>query len=335
MMPLFTWRILIGRWTVSIPHLYSSLFHAFLHTLRPAPMSTPTVGDPIEVYWPDDDDYYRGVVGAYHAANRTFEIWYDDGEIEDLDLSKEQWRTRKSQSERKQKSQSKQPRTAIPSVTVSSPVAVAATSNNELRLPSLPPPSKAENTSQPSTTRRRRRKQASPRERGEGSDGVQVGENHEPCNHRTNSTDCQEHKAAALTLIENCTNKWLLKEERRQMDMFSVHQCLSYTYNTLTVAAVDSGCQSKLLKMKSVRSKWLLTGHAADSTRRVYNSWDRPLTNQEWNFEKLMLAKISALILEGSCGSCRPEIGENKVVNESAEAMRYVLYARERSNHVT
>lgn len=63
---------------------------------RPPPNSPPrkprvSVGDEIEVYWPLDDAYYRGVV-ARALPKRRHRVFYDDGDVEDLDLDKEQWR---------------------------------------------------------------------------------------------------------------------------------------------------------------------------------------------------------------------------------------------------
>ncbi len=298
-------------------------------------MTTPTEGDSIEIYWTGDEIYYPGVVGPYNALNGTFEIRYDDGEIEDLDLSKEQWRTPQKQSETRRKGRPKKLSTAGPSVVVFSPNAVAATSNNDLNLPSLPALSSSETTSRHSAIPNRRSKKASPRKKEGSKVKVQVSGSSEQCNHSTNSPETQEHKASALKLIENCVSRWLSLEKCRQKDMFSIHECLSYTYNKLTIGAVDPEYQSKLLQMKSARSRWLLTGDLPDSNRRLYNSWDRPHTDREWNSEKLMLAKISALVLKGSCGSCRLEIAESSLENESVEAMRYLLYAKERNKHAT
>lgn len=51
------------------------------------------LGDEIEVWWPYDRQYYQGVVAAL-LANGHHRIHYDDGEVEELQLSTEQWRFR-------------------------------------------------------------------------------------------------------------------------------------------------------------------------------------------------------------------------------------------------
>lgn len=47
--------------------------------------------DEIEVWWPDDKKYYPGTVGLVLPSGKH-RIFYTDGEVEDLSLSKEQWR---------------------------------------------------------------------------------------------------------------------------------------------------------------------------------------------------------------------------------------------------
>eukprot|EP00177_Eucheuma_denticulatum_P001082 GFKZ01001974.1.p1 GENE.GFKZ01001974.1~~GFKZ01001974.1.p1 ORF type:complete len:1046 (-),score=154.52 GFKZ01001974.1:2181-5294(-) len=51
------------------------------------------LADPIEVWWPYDQEYYPGVIAAL-LPNRRYRVHYDDGEVEELDLSAEQWRFR-------------------------------------------------------------------------------------------------------------------------------------------------------------------------------------------------------------------------------------------------
>ncbi len=75
---------------------------AHAHCSRPYPaptaapfrltMTTACIGDAIEVYWPEDDEYYAGKVAARNIASGMHCIHYDDGEVEDIDLAREQWR---------------------------------------------------------------------------------------------------------------------------------------------------------------------------------------------------------------------------------------------------
>ncbi len=55
-------------------------------------MSLPTIGDAVEVYWPDDAKYYRGHISNFNLITRTFCVVYEDGDVEYLDLDNEQWR---------------------------------------------------------------------------------------------------------------------------------------------------------------------------------------------------------------------------------------------------
>lgn len=50
------------------------------------------VGRRIEVYWPDDEEYYRGKVTHFLIATGKHRIKYDDGEMEDLSLTQETYR---------------------------------------------------------------------------------------------------------------------------------------------------------------------------------------------------------------------------------------------------
>lgn len=49
----------------------------------------PQVGDSISVFWPMDDQFYPGTV--HDVENDQHTIHYDDGDVEVLNLSEEQW----------------------------------------------------------------------------------------------------------------------------------------------------------------------------------------------------------------------------------------------------
>lgn len=57
----------------------------------PSSAPVPLIGDHIEVFWPHDDQYYRGVVSATTSAGEHI-INYDDGDVETLTLANETWR---------------------------------------------------------------------------------------------------------------------------------------------------------------------------------------------------------------------------------------------------
>ncbi|XP_074287061.1 sister chromatid cohesion protein PDS5 homolog C-like isoform X2 [Silene latifolia] len=50
------------------------------------------VGSKVEVWWPDDSKFYKGVVKSFDAAEIKHKIFYDDGDIELLDLKNERWK---------------------------------------------------------------------------------------------------------------------------------------------------------------------------------------------------------------------------------------------------
>nr|GEU60897.1 phospholipase-like protein [Tanacetum cinerariifolium] len=49
------------------------------------------VGRSIKVWWPEDEDYYQGVVKSFDRSKKQHQVLYDDGEEELLDLKQEQW----------------------------------------------------------------------------------------------------------------------------------------------------------------------------------------------------------------------------------------------------
>ncbi len=53
----------------------------------------PTVGEKIEVFWPDDDKYYPGTVVTNNEDTNTYQVDYDDGDQEVLNLRNEIWRS--------------------------------------------------------------------------------------------------------------------------------------------------------------------------------------------------------------------------------------------------
>ena len=52
----------------------------------------PPVGTSIEVYWPDDDQYYTGTVESFDVDTLLHQIAYDDGDVEHLNMVNEVYR---------------------------------------------------------------------------------------------------------------------------------------------------------------------------------------------------------------------------------------------------
>jgi DNA mismatch repair protein MSH6 len=58
-----------------------------------APWQQVSIGSRVEVYWPDDKTYYAAsVTGQQHIGKSVFTLAYDDGEVERVDLSTENFR---------------------------------------------------------------------------------------------------------------------------------------------------------------------------------------------------------------------------------------------------
>ncbi|KAK4277237.1 hypothetical protein QN277_015259 [Acacia crassicarpa] len=49
------------------------------------------VGLRVEVYWPKDRAYYKGVINSFDPAKKKHEVVYDDGDLEVLNLTREKW----------------------------------------------------------------------------------------------------------------------------------------------------------------------------------------------------------------------------------------------------
>lgn len=58
---------------------------------RPRAKTIPKLNDRVEIWWAEDETYYRGTI-TQQFKPKTFRILYDDGETEDLDLTREEWR---------------------------------------------------------------------------------------------------------------------------------------------------------------------------------------------------------------------------------------------------
>ena len=58
----------------------------------PPPPDEDDVGRRLEVFWPDDDEWFAGTVTKYDPGSQKHFVDYDDGTSEDLVLSQEQAR---------------------------------------------------------------------------------------------------------------------------------------------------------------------------------------------------------------------------------------------------
>ncbi|VVB14006.1 unnamed protein product [Arabis nemorensis] len=49
------------------------------------------VGSRIQVWWPMDRKFYKGVIESFGVSNKKHKVLYDDGDVENLNLNKERW----------------------------------------------------------------------------------------------------------------------------------------------------------------------------------------------------------------------------------------------------
>jgi hypothetical protein len=62
--------------------------HTHTHTSDPA-YGQEVVGKRVEVYWPKDKKFYGGTITAFAARGGIHTVTYDDGDVEELNLSLE------------------------------------------------------------------------------------------------------------------------------------------------------------------------------------------------------------------------------------------------------
>ena len=319
------------------------------------------VGDAIEVYWPDDKDYYSGKVIAHDASRCLYRVQYDDGEVEEIDLAREQWRfavqMRHHGNPRTQPSNASLLTTQAQRLTQlgtrtspslnhclshgasrSSPRSArkhSAESQGRLRVPNScadATVSRGAAVSHPLTVRRSARIQRLSKYRANSPPLNRVSKRQ---GKQANPISAAEVKnlaphsilsAASINLIESCIELWLEKEIRRRCSMFSIYQCLTFAFGMLTCSALDRGLEVKILNKKRADAEWILRSSVQKRQRDKYFKWKQPLTDTEWESEKVMLAEISTLI--SKCANSVTRVKPKSNNTSSLEAMRIVLHAR-------
>lgn len=322
-----------------------------------------TVGDAIEVYWPDDKEYYPGKVSAHDPKTGYFTVNYDDGEVEFLNLAYEQWRFLGRAT----------PATSLVSLPpvlydssisrscVTSPTKSINSSPSDSKSYSMNLVEKAEARDMSTCYVVRSSKLASiskpldsatsPSRR---SPRKTVARSHYNKNLHTSLPakiskrrrsiikkvsplkpapiqDTPRISYAAVQLIEVCVDSWLRNENRREFSMFSAYQCFSNTLSMLTSAIVDLKFHAELMRKISCNGSWILADGKIEkiSTSKNYSRWNQPLSKSEWENERLMLLRISKLVREAAMSEF---ISENGKTNEKPiiGALRLVLHARNR-----
>ncbi|CAJ1973647.1 unnamed protein product [Sphenostylis stenocarpa] len=57
------------------------------------------VGLRVKVWWPEDREFYKGVIHSFYSAKKKHKVLYDDGDEETLNLVKEKWKVIKADSD--------------------------------------------------------------------------------------------------------------------------------------------------------------------------------------------------------------------------------------------
>jgi hypothetical protein len=50
----------------------------------------------ISIYWENDDEWYDGKISSFNSSGKTHQVLYDDGEVEELNLSEQKVRSAQS-----------------------------------------------------------------------------------------------------------------------------------------------------------------------------------------------------------------------------------------------
>ena len=62
------------------------------------PLGKVSVNDRIAIYWPNDDEWYEGVITEYDSFKKQHKVNYDDGQVESLNLANEKFKILKDSS---------------------------------------------------------------------------------------------------------------------------------------------------------------------------------------------------------------------------------------------
>ena len=294
------------------------------HASHMMPGKTIAIGDAIEIYWPDDNEHYAGSVVAFDPGTSKHLIHYEDGEVEELDLAGEQWHFQKNASKqaiRNSMQTSHLPNTLVQQPCVSSPVSITVPAHSAVssfyKLSTQPQriKNRRKSSNLPTRTSKRLREKSS---RSSSESKI------------TSMLSLVDGNDTALQLIESCMNHWLLYGGHQKGSRFSTIQCLTHMYDLLTCAAVDSTIYSKLLSSKIYNPTWTLKELVLHSST-LDSGYQESRSNGEWTSQKLMLSKISLVVLESVSNSQRSEGSPNQDRNAAVDAMQYVLYAKRRS----
>ena len=252
-----------------------------------------SVGDNIEVYWPDDEEYYAGIVASVNATTGYSLIHYDDDEKEELNLSKEQWRfSEKFLEFGKKCSNDSISRTLSETIRTSKQDKQAEISRARRAWTVAARKVKNSGTGVTKKSTFCRSKRLMQKPSSSKRPGLQVESLFEGTGLDFDPVEL---------LIKNAVESWLRSESRRQSpsSIFSAVSCLENAKNVLAEALTDPKRQQQLKRSENSNSNWIITGITSDKEQRYrYHSWIDPMSDEEWTMEKQLLNEISEIILD-------------------------------------
>ena len=282
-------------------------------------MPVASIGDAIEVYWPDDNEYYAGRVAGFNLRTGTHLIHYDDGEVEDLRLRNERWRRMEGMTDQFGEKLVDRSLNSTNSITTQVDTRAAATATRSIRrfcrLQSI-----RKSSARSTRYSKRLRLQSLP-------ETPSVKSSTNTVQHIDVLTNTQID-VLPVRLIETCANSWFRDESRHQFGTFSKYQCLSHILNMLTEAAVNQTYQSKLLDRKVSTSNWVFSGLDLYSQRKLHDRWQQPLSNDDRKSEIVVLYE-TYLLLRETISHYQNKETTTTSKNPVVQAIRYVLHARE------
>lgn len=282
------------------------------------------IGDAIEVFWPDDNEYYAGKVIDYDSSLGISSILYDDGEIEDIDLTKEQWRF--IENLLNVSSQCSDDNTQI---VRNSKSRLSHDKNSEMSPAHLPGQRKSKSRHQKKChtviSKKNARAQKKRATHTSSSRNVALA-GRLPIQNVTRSCGPIE------LLIGKVIDSWLLSEARREhpSSMFSASMCLLHARNDLAASVVDPLLAARLTakSARSTKTTWIAAEKASYERRSRYDSWKIPLSDEEWVMEQQLLANISKIVLDSRDRTIKKKCKQDVAV---VRALGVIICALERS----
>lgn len=294
-----------------------------------------SVGDAIKVFWPHDKEYYSARIAAYNRSTGTHCVQYDDGEVEDLNLTDERWRLVHTQLD----PESSKPSNVVIKHDVKStpptPTSITAqvatlhqrsvgstgggsrrsTRNTKRKLSYLSSGSaKKKRTAVPTRA-------SAPLSRKEHSSSLELVPARSAAVSKPTDSPVTKDFRASHRLVEICVDSWLGSKLRRmyKTSMFSVNSCLNHVLDMLLIALTCPRYNQKLFRNKdNLFESWLmLDGENLSSRRRA------EMTLDEWAHEKKLLSSISKLLQEADDAALKKNHD-----NDLVEAAALVMFAR-------